>query len=183
VCILSTGDSTFLHKEIREELLAKTITIWLHSDAKTIYKRLKNSRVRPQLIGADPERTLEILVKEREPIYGLAHIKVSSDDQTYDRMVSRVIKSYMAYSQASDEERSRLSPNGGSFCIDDYDDMVEEKRLVVMHNLDNEEEEEDLTDFNASLDSKQQEDLFVKEKDPFISSLGRSIRPSKRRNR
>jgi shikimate kinase len=115
--VLSTGDSAFLDAELRERILSTTITIWLYSDAHTLFNRLKNSRQRPHLINSkDPERTLEKVVASREPYYRQTHIKVKSDDQTYNKMVNRVLYSYFLYKKHLEEGIPMTMP----FCIEDY---------------------------------------------------------------
>lgn len=114
--VMSTGDGAFLDPDLRDQILSTTITIWLHSDAITLYKRLKNSRMRPHLAGSnDPLRTLEKLVADRNQYYQQTHIKVDSDDQTYNKMMNRVLYSLFLYHK---QKSSGVPLSPGPFTVD-----------------------------------------------------------------
>ena len=114
--VMSTGDGAFLDPDLREQILSTTVTIWLHSDAVTLYKRLKNSRMRPHLVGSkDQLRTLEKLVNDRDQYYQQTHIKVISDDQTYNKMMNRVLYSFFLYQK---QKTSGVPVAPGPFVVD-----------------------------------------------------------------
>jgi len=97
--ILSTGDGAFVDEEIRSWVKENAISIWLKSDEKTLYNRLKNSRTRPQLLEGDPEDLLRVMIEERSPIYAMADLCIPSEDKTYDDMVAQIVTPLMEYIQ------------------------------------------------------------------------------------
>ena len=89
--VLATGGGAFMREETRNRIRDKAISIWLKVDPDTILHRVKRRAGRPLLQTADPEATVERLIREREPIYQRADLTVWSRDVPHERIVDECI--------------------------------------------------------------------------------------------
>ena len=89
--VLATGGGAFMREETRNRIRDKAISIWLKVDADIILHRVKRRAGRPLLQTADPEATVERLIREREPIYQHADLTVWSRDVPHERIVDECI--------------------------------------------------------------------------------------------
>ena len=89
---MSTGDGSFAHEELREQMLSSAVCVWLKADLETIYKRVRHRKTRPQLLAGDSREILADLLEERSPLYGQAHLMVDSQDESHDITVERVLE-------------------------------------------------------------------------------------------
>jgi shikimate kinase len=89
--ILATGGGAFMREETRNRIRDKAISIWLKVDPAVIMHRVKRRAGRPLLQTADPEATVERLIREREPIYQQADVTVWSRDVPHERIVDECI--------------------------------------------------------------------------------------------
>ena len=89
--VLATGGGAFMREETRNRIRDKAISIWLKVDPDTILYRVKRRAGRPLLQTADPEATVERLIREREPIYQHADVTVWSRDVPHERIVDECI--------------------------------------------------------------------------------------------
>src|SRR6516162_6980078 len=76
--VLATGGGAFMREETRDRIREKAVSIWLKADVDIIMRRVKRRSDRPLLQTADPEATVERLIREREPVYGQADVTVWS---------------------------------------------------------------------------------------------------------
>lgn len=97
VVILSTGGSSFMNENIRNYIKEKTISIWLDSNLETIYERVSRRNTRPELIASDNKKELLAkMLKDREPIFKEADIKIESDLEAH-HLVSSIIEKLDAF--------------------------------------------------------------------------------------
>lgn len=79
-CIIALGGGAVLDQQNVKELKRNGFFLWLTADAVTIAGRLKNDRAsnaqRPSLSGTDTGAEIEILLREREPVYRLVADRV-----------------------------------------------------------------------------------------------------------
>ena len=85
--VIATGGGAFMRPETRERIREKAVSIWLKADSDIIMRRVKRRSDRPLLQTADPEATVERLIREREPVYGLADVTVWSRDVPHEKIV------------------------------------------------------------------------------------------------
>ena len=85
--VLATGGGAFMREETRDRIRDKAISIWLKVDPEIILHRVKRRAGRPLLQTADPEATVERLIREREPIYQRADLTIWSRDVPHERIV------------------------------------------------------------------------------------------------
>ncbi|HLE92995.1 MAG: shikimate kinase AroK [Sulfuricaulis sp.] len=67
--VLATGGGVILSADNRRILHARGVVVYLHAPLDTILQRTRRDRHRPLLQTADRRRTLEAILKAREPIY------------------------------------------------------------------------------------------------------------------
>jgi shikimate kinase len=104
VHVLSTGDGSFIHQDLRQRMLESAICVWLMADLETIYRRVSHRKTRPQLLEGDSKEILKSLMEERTPIYAEAQLSISSQEEAHDLTVERVLRSlatYLASGQSS----------------------------------------------------------------------------------
>ncbi len=89
--VIATGGGAVMRQETRERIREKAVSIWLKVDTDVIMRRVKRRSDRPLLQTADPEATVERLVKEREPVYGQADVTVWSRDVPHEKIVDECI--------------------------------------------------------------------------------------------
>jgi shikimate kinase len=89
--VIATGGGAVLREETRDRIREKAISIWLKVDTEVIMRRVKRRSDRPLLLTADPEATVDRLIREREPLYGQADVTVWSRDVPHDKIVDECI--------------------------------------------------------------------------------------------
>jgi len=89
--VIATGGGAVMRQETRDRIRAKAVSIWLKVDTDVIMRRVKRRSDRPLLQTADPEATVERLIREREPIYGQADVTVWSRDVPHEKIVDECI--------------------------------------------------------------------------------------------
>ena len=91
--IISLGGGGFINDKIRKKVLSQCISMWLNVDLKTIYKRLKNSKIRP-LANNDNQNNLSKIFFERKKIYSLADHEINCDNLNINQISNKIIKLY-----------------------------------------------------------------------------------------
>ena len=89
--VIATGGGAVIRQETRDRIREKAVSIWLKVDTDVIMRRVKRRADRPLLQTADPEATVERLIREREPIYGQADVTVWSRDVPHEKIVDECI--------------------------------------------------------------------------------------------
>jgi shikimate kinase len=90
--VLATGGGAFMRQETRDRIRDKAVSIWLKVDTDVIMRRVKRRSDRPLLQTADPEATVERLIRDREPIYRQADVTVWSRDVPHEKIVDESIE-------------------------------------------------------------------------------------------
>lgn len=88
--VLATGGGAFMDELTRALIREKAVSIWLRADAALLRERLARTTHRPLLQTNDPERTLQGLLVEREPVYADANVVVTTDPRPVKETVERV---------------------------------------------------------------------------------------------
>ena len=90
--VIATGGGAVMRQETRDRIRDKAVSIWLKVDTDVIMRRVKRRSDRPLLQTADPEATVERLVREREPVYSQADVTVWSRDIPHDKIVDECLE-------------------------------------------------------------------------------------------
>jgi len=90
--VLSTGGGSVLRPVNRQRLQERTTTIYLHSSADEVFKRLRHDQNRPLLQVADPLGRLRELYKARDPLYReTAHFVIETGRPSVAGLVNMII--------------------------------------------------------------------------------------------
>jgi shikimate kinase len=89
--VIATGGGAVMRQETRDRIRDKAVSIWLKVDSDVIMRRVKRRSDRPLLQTANPEATVERLIREREPVYGQADVTVWSRDVPHEKIVDECI--------------------------------------------------------------------------------------------
>ena len=67
--VLATGGGAVLAEENRRRIATRGTVVYLHARAAHLWQRVRHHRNRPLLATADPQKRLEDLYAERDPLY------------------------------------------------------------------------------------------------------------------
>jgi shikimate kinase len=67
--VLATGGGAVLREENRRHLAARGVVIYLRAQPHDLYMRTRHDKNRPLLATPDPQKRLEELFAERDPLY------------------------------------------------------------------------------------------------------------------
>jgi shikimate kinase len=90
--VIATGGGAVMRQETRDRIRDKAVSIWLKVDPDIIMRRVKRRSDRPLLQTANPEATVERLIREREPVYGQADVTVWSRDVPHEKIVDECLE-------------------------------------------------------------------------------------------
>lgn len=91
VGVLAVGGGAFMDEETRKLILEKALTVWIKTPLNLLAERVTRHGKRPLLKDGVPEEVLAQLLKQREPVYALAHVTVESDNRPQDENVARLL--------------------------------------------------------------------------------------------
>ena len=91
--VISLGGGGFINDKIRKKILSECISVWLNTNLRTIYARLKNSKKRP-LIYKNNQNNIGKIFMERKKIYSLADHEINCDNLTINQISNKIIKLY-----------------------------------------------------------------------------------------
>lgn len=111
--VIATGGGAVMRQETRDRIREKAISIWLKADSDIIMRRVKRRSDRPLLQTANPEATVERLIREREPVYGQADVTVWSRDVPHEKIVDECMEALYGklFGGNIDESQDRLGSN------------------------------------------------------------------------
>lgn len=91
-CVIATGGGAFINEEIRHEIKARTLSIWLRADLEVLVERVSRRDTRPLLKTGDKREILQRLMDERYPIYTQADITIDSNSGPHDTVVVDILQ-------------------------------------------------------------------------------------------
>lgn len=94
--VIATGGGAFVHPDTRALILDKAIAIWLDADIDILVERVSRREGRPLLKDRDPRTVLTELAQQRNPIYALAQVHVTSTATPHDATVDRIVEALQA---------------------------------------------------------------------------------------
>ena len=93
-CVIALGGGAFINKNIRLNVLQKSISIWLDVNMKTLNKRVKWTKKRPLLNKVDINKKMKDLYSKRKNIYKLANYKITCDNLDRHQIAKKIIELY-----------------------------------------------------------------------------------------
>lgn len=95
--IISMGGGAFLKEENRKLFLENSICIYLKTEPKTIYERIKADNSRPLLKSNDVFGKINELLNERARYYNQAHHIVITDNKKPEDIAKEILEIYIKY--------------------------------------------------------------------------------------
>ncbi|MEY3552796.1 MAG: hypothetical protein RL735_1144 [Pseudomonadota bacterium] len=89
--VLATGGGAFMRDDTRARIKEDSVSIWLKADHDVLMRRVRKRSNRPLLHTENPEATMQRLIGERYPIYGLADYTIMSGDGPHDGVVENIL--------------------------------------------------------------------------------------------
>lgn len=89
--VLAAGGGAFIEPATRERIRERAVSIWLKADLEVVARRVRKRSNRPLLATDDPDAALELLMKERYPIYALADHTVVSREGSHEAVIETVL--------------------------------------------------------------------------------------------
>jgi shikimate kinase len=108
--VIATGGGAVMRQETRDRIREKAVSIWLKADSDVIMRRVKRRSDRPLLQTADPEATVERLIREREPVYRQADVTVLSRDVPHEKIVDECMDALYGRLCSGHMDRSGTNP-------------------------------------------------------------------------
>ena len=93
-CVIALGGGAFINKNIRNDVLEKSISFWLDIDIKVINKRLKLKHDRPLTNVLDKKKKIDELYNKRKNIYKLANHKIDCLEISKNDIAEKIISLY-----------------------------------------------------------------------------------------
>lgn len=91
--VLSTGGGVVLNADNRQYLQNRGYVIYLYASVNELLKRTAHCTHRPLLQTANPRNKLEMILKERHPLYqAVADTTINTDARTIPQVVKMVLK-------------------------------------------------------------------------------------------
>lgn len=97
--VLATGGGAFIQEACRKVILEYGLGVWLKANLDTLVSRTARRKTRPLLNQGNPREILAKLMKEREPVYALAPLRILVDDRPPEQTVDRLVASLRHYEE------------------------------------------------------------------------------------
>ncbi|GJL84573.1 MAG: shikimate kinase [Micavibrio sp.] len=91
IMVLATGGGAIMDMDTAASIREKAVSIWIDVDIDELLKRIKDKGGRPLLMGDNPKKVLENLLKERRPAYEKADITVRGEGLAVAQLVDRMV--------------------------------------------------------------------------------------------
>ena len=90
--VLATGGGAVLAEGNRRIVAARGIVVYLHARPPHLWQRVRHDRNRPLLATADPQKRLEALYAERDPLYReVADLVIDTGKQSVQTLVKGLL--------------------------------------------------------------------------------------------
>jgi shikimate kinase len=93
-CVIALGGGAFVNKNIRNNVLKNSYSIWLDIDLTILNKRIKWNSKRPLLDKNNNKKKINKLYTERKSIYKMANNKIICNNLTKENIAKKIIKLY-----------------------------------------------------------------------------------------
>lgn len=90
--VIATGGGAFINPEVRAEIKANAISLWLKADLDTLEDRVSRRNTRPLLEQGDKRAILSRLMEERYPVYAEADLHINSGAGAHESVVQHIIE-------------------------------------------------------------------------------------------
>ena len=94
--IISLGGGAFMNKDLRKIIKQNSITFWLHWNADTLIKRIRNNNKRPVIKGMSISE-IKKLITERNKIYYFSDFKIICENLKKSEIVDKIVGKIKKY--------------------------------------------------------------------------------------
>ena len=98
--LISLGGGAFMNKELRKIIKQNSKSFWLHWNANTLIKRIKNNDKRP-IVKNMNQAEIKKLINERNKIYYYADFKIICENlkksEIVDKILQKCVKNEIVY--------------------------------------------------------------------------------------
>jgi len=95
-CVIALGGGAFMNRVARNYILKNAVSIWLDSDIKILYGRIKWNKKRPLLNKNNSTKKINELYFKRKNIYKLANYKINCNKLAKESIAKKIIAFYEA---------------------------------------------------------------------------------------
>ena len=93
--IIALGGGAFMNKNLRNEILKSSKSIWLDINLKILSKRIKWNKRRPLLNNEENSyKIIKKIYEERKNIYKLAEYKLNCNNLNKENIITKIISFY-----------------------------------------------------------------------------------------
>ena len=89
--IISLGGGAFMNKELRKIIKQSSSTFWLHWNADTLIKRIKNNDKRP-IVKNMTHADIKKLISERNKVYNFSDFKIICENLKKGEIVNKILQ-------------------------------------------------------------------------------------------
>ena len=90
--VIATGGGAVLAEENRRMIAACGVVVYLHARPAHLWQRVRHDRNRPLLATADPQKKLEDLYAERDPLYReVADLVIDTGKQSVQTLAKELL--------------------------------------------------------------------------------------------
>jgi shikimate kinase len=90
--VIATGGGAFINDHTRALVLDQALAVWLDAEVEVLVDRVRRRDTRPLLRGRDPGEVLRDLAAVRNPLYALAHIRITSNHAPHETTVRAILE-------------------------------------------------------------------------------------------
>lgn len=91
--ILATGGGAILDKDNRTHLATRGFIVYLHAPIDLLVKRISQDKKRPLLKNVNTKQKLEMIMREREPLYRkIADIVITTDGRNTHYVTQDIVR-------------------------------------------------------------------------------------------
>jgi shikimate kinase len=94
--VMATGGGAFMDPLTRSAIKERGVSVWLKADLATLVERTSRRDDRPLLRGDNPRDRLEVLMRQRYPVYAKADVVVDTCKEPLEVTVQRVLRALAA---------------------------------------------------------------------------------------
>lgn len=109
--ILASGGGAFANTATRNVIQDKSISIWIHTDIKTILGRLQKIQSRPLLAGKDANKVMKNMLATRREYYNQADIKINCGESNKQQVTQKILLALQNYLELENAKNTSNIPN------------------------------------------------------------------------
>ncbi len=106
--VLATGGGAFINPGTRALIADCAVSVWIKAEFDLLFARVSRKQNRPLLKTYNPRQTLEKLIKQRDPIYKMADLTVTSSDVHQDVVAKQIIDQLSLYLEKHQQKEPHI---------------------------------------------------------------------------